>query len=110
MPKPPLNPWKQFGLFRKQICAGVHDPLPDVESTIREDVADGFRRIKEESFKRYEEAYGRDAAKQLESVLEKYDDFARSQFTEAALLGLAKNHLPGAAEIAKPYPSATTAS
>jgi hypothetical protein len=74
-----------------------------IESTIREDIVDGFRRIKEESFRRYEEAGGREAAKRLESMLEKFDDFTKSQFTEAALLGLAKNGMSGDAEIAKPY-------
>ena len=74
-----------------------------VESTIGEDVANGFKRIRQDALKRSEEAGGPQAAKELESRFQKYDSFFESQFREAALLGIAKNGLSGAAEIAKPF-------
>jgi hypothetical protein len=79
-----------------------------VEPDIIQDFATGFSRIKEESLKRIEAASGPDATRQWESSFKELDDFITSQFTEAALLGVAKNGLPGAAEIARPYLSQDT--
>lgn len=79
-----------------------------VSGTIHEDIADGFRRIKEESLRRYEDAHGTEATGRRRSVLEKFDGFAKDRFTEAALLGIAKNGLAGAADVAKPFLSHDT--
>lgn len=74
-----------------------------VEPNIIHDLAVGFSRIKEESLGRIVAASGPEAARLWESRFEELNEFITSQFTEAALLGVAKNGLPGAAEIAKPY-------
>jgi hypothetical protein len=74
-----------------------------VEPNIIQDIAAGFSRIKEESIRRIEAASGLGVAQKWKSAFEKADDFIASQFKEAALLGIAKHGLLGAAEIAKPY-------
>ena len=84
------------------------DHFEIVESTIREDIVAGFSRIKKESLRRIEEAYGPEAVGQWESRLKGFESFHTSELTKAALLGIAKNGLPDAAEIAKPFLSQDT--
>lgn len=79
-----------------------------IEPNIVQDLATGFSRIKKQSLSRIEANSGPDAARQWESAFKDLDDFIASQFAEAALLGIAKHGLPGAADIAKPYLSQDT--
>lgn len=79
-----------------------------IEPTIRQDLAAGFSRIREESLRRIEAESGPEVARKWESGWKELGDFVTSQFAEAALLGIAKNGTPGAAEIAKPYLSQDT--
>lgn len=74
-----------------------------IELTIRQDLEIGFKRIREESLRRIEKTSGPEAAKAYESGFEKFNRFTTSRFEEAALLGIAKNGMPDAGLIAKPY-------
>jgi hypothetical protein len=89
------------GLLAYKALALNH--FESVELTIGEDIANGFRRIRQDALKHCEQEAGPQTARELELRYEKHDAFFESQFREAALLGIAKNGLPDAAGIAKPF-------
>lgn len=74
-----------------------------IEPNIIDDLASGFSRVKLKSIERLLVNVGEDAARELTKLFDHLDEFIRSQFTEAALLGIAKNGLPSAAQVAFPY-------
>lgn len=79
------------------------DRFDSISTDLRSDLANGFSRVKEESLKRVETEFGPESSRKLNVEFEQLDEFIRSQFAEAALLGLAKNPQPGDAELARPY-------
>jgi hypothetical protein len=78
------------------------DRFEDFSADLRFDLADGFKRLKEESSLRGEKELGA-AWGAIYARWEGLDEFVRSHFVEAALLGLAKNAEIGDAELARPY-------
>lgn len=70
---------------------------------MRDDLANGFRRIKDETLVHIEQTFGKDEMMQIERRFAQHEDFLRSQYTKAALRGIAKNGITGAAGIARPY-------
>lgn len=77
------------------------DRFDSVSTDLRSDLANGFRRIKQESLKRLEQEFGLKKAERAAGRFEELDEFIRSQFTKAALLGLAKNGQPSDLEFAR---------
>jgi HEAT repeat protein len=86
------------------------DRFDSFSSHLRSDMADGFKRIKEESSQRREKKIGLEQWTTISASFEKYDEFIRSQFARAALLGLAKNGQPSDAELVRPYLAQTDSS
>jgi HEAT repeat protein len=79
------------------------DRFADFSTDLRSDLANGFERIKQESSRRGEKQYGPEQWKRIAASFEQLDEFIKSQFTKAALFGLAKNAQPADAELARPY-------
>ena len=86
------------------------DRFDRVSADLRSDLANGFGRIKEESSQRLEREIGPERCKRILTSFEPYDEFIRSRFTQAALIGLAKNTLPQDAALARPYLTRTDSS
>lgn len=74
-----------------------------IASDLRLDLKGGFKRIKEESSQRLQEQFGAERWGKLSQSWERLDTFITKQFTQAALLGLAKNADPKDAELVRPY-------
>jgi len=79
------------------------DRFDSFSNAIRSDLANGFRRIKEESFKRDEKEFGPEFSKKLAASYEDLDEFCTLLFTRAALVGLAKHAQPTDAELVRSY-------
>jgi hypothetical protein len=79
------------------------DRFDTIATELRTDLANGFERIKKDSIKRDNELYGAERGKMFAAVFEQYEDFIKSQFLEAALIGLAEKGQPGDAMLARPY-------
>jgi hypothetical protein len=85
------------------------DRFESISADLRADLASGFKRIKEESSLRRENELG-NKWEEIYASWDKLDGFVRSQFAEAALLGLAKNGQPSDADLARPYLEQTSSS
>ena len=83
------------------------DRFESFSADLRSDLANGFNRVKEESSRRHEKRLGI-SWQGIYTSWDKLDSFIRSQFTEAALIGLAKNAQPSDAELARPYLTETS--
>jgi len=64
-----------------------------IASQIRSDLDEGFRKLKDQSGERLRKHFGENSEKLIKSF-EGVDDFIRSQFIEAGLLGLAQHGQP----------------
>ncbi len=85
----------------KVLAADHFDILSDV---IRTDLQNGFKRVRDQLLAEVRSESGSEAAERFsQSLSEKVDDFISSQFTEAALYGLARHPQPSDAEIARKY-------
>lgn len=67
------------------------DHFDAIRGELRVDLENGFERVKKKSIDEFESTHGAEHAKRIVERFEKYDDFIRSQFVEAALAGLAIN-------------------
>lgn len=79
------------------------DRFDTISTDLRSDLANGFERIREESSRRKEKEFGPEGWKKLAASWEELDEYIRSLFTGAALLGLAKNAQPSDVELVRPY-------
>jgi len=78
------------------------DHFESFSDELRFDLADGFKRFKEESMQRAEKGYP-GTWEPVRVQWEKLGEFITSQFTESALIGLAKHAQAIDAELARPY-------
>ena len=85
------------------------DRFDSFSTDLRSDLAQGFRRIKEESSQREEKKFGPEKWKRIAASFEEYDEFI-TQFTKAALIGLAENAQAPDAELVRPYLTQTDSS
>lgn len=69
---------------------------------LRSDLMTGFKRVKDDSSRRREEALGKEW-EETRAAWNNLDDFIRSQFTLAAMLGLSRNAQISDAEFARPF-------
>jgi HEAT repeat protein len=65
-----------------------------VRGVLRSDLDDGFGRIRQQSIEALRSRLGEDYAEKAAEGFSKYEDFIRSEFTEAALSGLVANGEP----------------
>ncbi len=87
-------------LAYKSLAIDHYDAVRDV---LRPDLKDGFARIKQKSITAIRSKFGDDYAEEAIKTFAKHDDFIRSQFTEAALSGLAANSEPSDIEFGRQY-------
>jgi len=78
------------------------DRFDDFSAELRLDLADKFKRFQEECASRRQKEFG-DAWSAIYAQWNDLEEFIRSQFIEAALLGLAKNAEVSDAELARSY-------
>jgi len=78
------------------------DHFDNIAEKLRSDLVDGFERLRKEAILQFQAILG----SHWESTYAKwkeFDDFIKTRFTEAALLGLAEHAQPGDADLARPY-------
>ena len=81
----------------------ARDRFDEISAELRSDLVDGFKRIKDESSRRVEKKYGPEGGPKYVEAFQEYEGFIGSQFTKAALCGLAENAQPQDAALARPY-------
>jgi HEAT repeat protein len=79
-----VNGWLAYKSLATDHYSAVRDAL-------RPDIEDGFARIRQQSIEERRSKFGEGFVEETVKAFDKYEDFIRSQFTEAALSGLVAN-------------------
>ena len=75
-----------------------------ISEYIRDDIEQGFQRIRAATFERLDAQYrGAEGLEQLKADIEKLDGFVREEFLEGALIGLASHANPSDLGLARSY-------
>lgn len=79
------------------------DHFDMISTNLRLDLANGFKRVQEESLRREEEKFGPEVREKIASAFAKHDDFIRKEFTKSALIALGVHAESVDATLIRPY-------